>query len=168
MSFVNELKNSRPSDNQLVTATCNRYIEEIIELIQDAATDANRNGKNSIKGYLAPFPCYIRDVNRDSLALGRLDSGDPIDFSIVFSDLNCQGYNSNSTLTLTKAVFNERVLKSVCNLIIIDGFHIHTLRCDAVDIYTTETKYGVLPFLDRHKHINTGRTALHLYLELSW
>ncbi|WP_418750762.1 hypothetical protein [Frisingicoccus sp.] len=167
MAFVDNLRNLSVSDSQRITATCNKYVQWIVDIIHDTTyVVARSSGKNRIKGYLAPHSAI--ETTRDSLGYGRLDNADPINFRWVYSDLNCTGFNVNDTLSLTESVFNERVLKTVRNKIIADGFYIHTLRCDAIDMYKTEMVYGFLPFMDKSKKIYTGEKGLFLYVELSW
>lgn len=151
MGFADELKAMNGTEQERIDYTCNRYIKLILGSIKVGASNLARLNKNRMVGYL-----------------GDQGIGTPYDFHHVFSDLHGTSFNANDSLSLTKDVFDNKVLSKVKKELINEGFERFELRSEWVNVYYDDITYAGL-FQAKTKHIRVfSHEALQVYIDLHW
>ena len=168
--FVDSLKELRPDDQERIERTCSRFVEGLHRNIRRLSEEAARRGENSISGYACHGSQFVlKEVAKEDLVDQthfEAPFAVPNDYSWVFTDKECTCVNAYDPVRLDRSTVEDLVLDPLKARLIEDGFVRCSLRCDDLQEYYYETKYGI--FKDRRVKKYTGKTLLFIYISVSW
>ena len=165
MAFADELRGMNVTLEQRILASCNSHVETIVSRVRTAAKEIAGKGGTRVRGYI--MNKAVDGVEEQDLpSLGNAPFREARDFAIVYSDLDCTGFNGNDEARISRARLENEVLPAARARLIEDGFAVNALRVDSVENFHYETRHGLLR--DKRVQVLEGTRALLCYVDIAW